>query len=214
MLDCMYEQHLWQRWSVGIARKKKKKKKKKKKDGLDSLYRTLMHLFCSDLAVRQTEQAGRSDTEVKTVPWRLPLPSVPLGNQETVGNGVKQVKREIWENEKRSGNALGRLNRGPCGSVAHRPPRSHPSPPHIFKSTSLARAPLSSRTQDNALYSLITLSNWRALRSERRVLLKNQSTWKFFFSIRCRTHWRARAGGETVFVGVSREKKGEIETSE
>ncbi len=103
------------------------------------------------------------------------------------------------------------LNRGaPVGARPTAPLVPTRQPLHFFKRTSLAGPLPSSRTQDNALYSLITLSNWRALRSRALGIIKTNQHESFFsFPSAAAPTGGQEQGGETVFGGGFERKKGE-----
>lgn len=145
----------------------------------------LLHLsvrFAVRFAVTQTGRASDS--------WRwkraLAAPAAlrGAGQIRTLGNGVKQGRGRSEKMRIEGEDGSRRLNRGPpVGARPTAPPRSHPSPLRTSSKAHPSPPPSSSRTQDNALYSLITLSNWRALRSRVLGIIKTNQHECFFFSL-------------------------------
>ncbi len=172
-------------------------------DGLETLYRTLMHLSVR-FAVRQTDRQGGRQLKVKTGRGSSRCPLVRSERSVMAWNRAEGDLRR-WESKVRM--ALGASTAGPLWERGPPPPSFPPVNLHTSSKAHPSPAPLSSRTQDNALYSLITLTNWRALRSRAPGIIKTNQHESFFSPIRCRTHWRARAGGETVFGGGFERKK-------
>lgn len=153
-------------------------------------------------------QAGRQTAEGENGPWRLPLPSVPLVRSERSVMAWNRAEGDLkrWESKVRM--ALGASTVGPLWERGPLPPSF---PPVNLRTSSKAHpspAPLSSRTQDNALYSLITLSNWRALRSRAPGIIKTNQHESLFFSHPLPHSLEGESRGEKqCLVGVSREKK-------
>lgn len=159
-------------------------------------------------------QAGQQTAEGENGPWRLPLPFVLLVRSERSVMAWNRAEGDLRRCESKVRMALGASTAGPLWERGPPPPsfppvnlctssKAHPSP-----------APLSSRTQDNALYSLITLSNWRALRSRALGIIKTNQHESFFLPSAAAPTGGREQGGKTVFGGGFKRKKGEIETSE
>ncbi len=167
-----------------------------------------MHLSVR-FAVRQTgRQAGRQTAEGENWPWRLPLSSVPLVRSERSVMAWNRAEGDLrrWESKVRM--ALGTSTAGPLWEHGPPPPSFPPVNLCTSSNAHLSPAPLSSRTQDNALYSLITLSNWRALRSRALGIIKTNQHESFFsFPSAAAPTGGQEQGGKQCLVGVSREKK-------
>lgn len=165
---------------------------------------TLLHLSVR-FAVRQT---GRpADSWRWKRPWRLPLPSVPLVRSERSVMAWNRAEGDLrrWESKVRM--ALGASTAGPLWERGPPPPSF---PPVNLRTSSKAHpspAPLSSRTQDNALYSLITLSNWRALRSRALGIIKTNQHESFFSSQPLPHPLEGESRGENSVWWGFREKK-------
>lgn len=95
------------------------------------------------------------------------------------GNGVKQGRGRCEEMRMEGEDGPRRLTAGPPMGARFPPPSSLPLPAHLqTHMPPLHPPPSPRRSWDNALYTLITLSNWRALCSRAHWVLSKPINMK------------------------------------